>query len=286
MALFDSEWIFTIRFRWFDVPMATLSLFCPFVSSLSNSLGLYDGCSAAFGTFVTWGLPYLIGRVYFTRLEHLRELALGIVVGGLIYVPLCVWELRMSPRLHYLVYGFQSGWAEMAFGGFRAKVFMSCALETALWMTVTATTGLWLWGSRAVVHLHGFPFGWLLLALTLTAMLGRCAGAYLLMILGFSLWYLLKWSGSRLPAVALVLVPLLYISTRVSGVWTGEDAVNLVRSLVNERRADSLDFRMRNEDLLATKALQQPLLDGAVMDATSSTMRTANRSRPSTACGS
>ena len=101
MALFHSNLLFAFRPRWFDLPIVVYCCLCPIASSLSNSLGFYDGCAAALATSVTWGLPYLIGRVYFTRLEHLRELAVGIVVGGLICLPLCWWEMRMSPQLHF-----------------------------------------------------------------------------------------------------------------------------------------------------------------------------------------
>ena len=232
---------------------------CPIASSLSNDLGLYDGCSGALITSVTWGLPYLIGRVYFTRLEHLRELAVGIVVGGLICVPLCWWEMRMSPQLHNTLYGFMSGgWGEMSFGGYRPKLFLSCALELGLWMTATATTGFWLWASGSVKQLNGYSFGWLVFALIVTTILCRVTGAVIILILGLSLWFLLKWSGSRLPAVGLILVPVLYMATRASGIWTGEQAVDLIRTVVNDRRAESLEFRMMNENLLAEHALQQP----------------------------
>ena len=126
--------------------MATWCL-CPIPSSVLNTLGLYDGLSASFDYLVTWGLPYLIGRTFFTRFEHLREMSIHILIGGIIYVPLCLWEVRMSPQLHLTVYGFDSGWGEVVYGGYRPKVFMSTGLELGLWMAATATTGIWLWGS-------------------------------------------------------------------------------------------------------------------------------------------
>jgi tetratricopeptide (TPR) repeat protein len=259
MALFHSDLLFALRPRWFDLPIVIYCCFCPIASSLSNGLGFYDGCSVALIASVTWGLPYLIGRVYFTRLEHLRELAVGIFIGGIACVPLCWWEMRMSPQLHYTLYGFQNGgWGEMSFGGYRPKLFLSCALELGLWMTATATTGFWLWASGSVKKLYGFPSGWFVLALIATAILCKVTGAVIILILGLSVWSLLKWSGSRLPAVGLILVPVLYIATRTSANWTGDQAVDLIRMIVNDRRAQSLEFRMKNENLLAAHALRQP----------------------------
>ena len=48
------------------------------------------------------------------------------------------------------------------------------------------------------------------------------------------------------------------MTTRVSGIWTGEQAVELIRMVINDRRADSLEFRMENENLLAEHALRRP----------------------------
>src|SRR3954470_14694027 len=81
-AVFRVDLLLALRPRWADLPVAIWCL-CPIASSLINDLGLYDGLAMAFGHSVLWGLPYLIGRIHFTRLEHIRELAIGIVEGGL-----------------------------------------------------------------------------------------------------------------------------------------------------------------------------------------------------------
>jgi hypothetical protein len=258
-VIFRSDWLFSLRPRWYDLPMATWSL-CPIASSLANGLGLYDGISASFEYCVTWGLPYLIGRVYFTRLEHLRALAMGILEGGMAYVPLCLFEIRMSPHLHRMVYGFEpSGWGEVVLGGYRPKVFMSLALEVAMWMTVASTTGFWLWASGAVKELRGFALKYLLIPLIITTVLCKVAGGWLLLIMGISTWYLIKWSKSRLPVLVLVLVPSLYLLTRSTGLWSGQEAIDLVRSVLNERRAESLQVRISSENLLVAKALERPV---------------------------
>ena len=57
-----------------------------------------------------WGLPYLFGRMYFGTPEDLRYFAIGMAVGGLAYVPPCIWESRMSPQLLQQVYGYSNGW--------------------------------------------------------------------------------------------------------------------------------------------------------------------------------
>ncbi|MEM7262910.1 MAG: O-antigen ligase domain-containing protein, partial [Planctomycetota bacterium] len=93
--LFDFARVSRFRPRWCDFPMAIFCV-CPLASSLSNGLGAYDGLSAVIESVVGWGLPYLIGRLYFTDARALRELAIGMVGGALLYVPLCWFEIRLS----------------------------------------------------------------------------------------------------------------------------------------------------------------------------------------------
>ena len=94
--IFAPDRLLSFRPRWFDLPMLAWC-FCGIASSLQNGLGLYDGLSDALSQIVTWGLPYLIGRIYFGNPEDLRYFAVAMVIGGLAYVLPCLWEIRMSP---------------------------------------------------------------------------------------------------------------------------------------------------------------------------------------------
>ena len=97
--LFEPNRVLAFRPKWIDLPMLVLCL-CPMASSLSNGLGLYDGMSESNSQLLRWGLPYLIGRIYFNDYQSMRELAFGVFLGGLAYLPFCRFESRMSPQLH------------------------------------------------------------------------------------------------------------------------------------------------------------------------------------------
>src|SRR5688572_13689952 len=101
--IFDTDRLLSFRPRWIDLPII---VFCtsPAISSYLNGLGIYDGVSEIVRQTIIWGFPYLIGRIYFTDLESMRELAVGLFVGGLIYVPLCWMEVLLSPQLHRWIY--------------------------------------------------------------------------------------------------------------------------------------------------------------------------------------
>jgi hypothetical protein len=103
-VIFDPNRLLTFRPRWFDLPML---LWCHsgVASSLQNNLGLYDGLSDALSQCLTWGLPYLIGRLYFGNPEDLRYFATAMVIGGLSYILPSLYEIRMMTSLLKLVYG-------------------------------------------------------------------------------------------------------------------------------------------------------------------------------------
>ena len=260
MAVFDFNRLMSFRLRWFDLPVAMWCVSSLF-SSLSNGLGLYDGVTAVVARVVTWGLPYLIGRLYFGNLSGLRELARGIVIGGLVYVPFCLFEVRMSPQLHRLVYGFhQHVFAQtVRFGGWRPTVFMQHGLMVGMWMTAASLVGLWLWSTGYVKRLWGIPMLWVVAAVWGTAVLCKSAGALALLAAGVASLFAVKHLRTVAPLVCLVALPLLYMAGRVSGAWSGDGLVDVAGALFGEERAISLQCRQDNENLLMEKAMQRPL---------------------------
>lgn len=260
VALFDSSRLLSFRPRPIDLPMV-LWCACPFASALSNGLGTYEAVSAVLANVIAWGLPYLIGRLYFGELAGLRELAIGVFIGGLVYVPLCLFEIRMSPQLHSIVYGFkQPGWVEtMRFGGWRPTIFMQHGLMVGMWMAAASLVGAWLWMTGSLRRLCGVPTVWLVLALLATTVLCKSTGATALLAVGLGVLFLARRFRTFIPVVCLLLVPPVYMAARAGGLWSGEGAVALVEELVNKDRAHSLNVRFQNEAMLIDKALQRPV---------------------------
>jgi len=206
-------------------------------------------------------LPYLIGRLYFSDLHGLRDLAIGVFIGGLIYVPLCLFEIRMSPQLHRLVYGFHGTWGQnFRFGGYRPTVFMQHGLMVGMWMTAASLIGVWLWFSGSLKRLWSVPLGWLVPPLVITTVLVKSFGALALLVAGVAVLLSGKFSKSALPVLCLALVPVLYVPTRASGHWSGSEVVEAAAVVANDERSRSLGARMDYENILAKKALQRPVL--------------------------
>ncbi len=257
ISIFDQGRLLSFRPRWYDLPMAFWCL-SMFISALTNGLGPYEGIAALLDQLVAWGFPYLIGRFYFTDLDGLRELALGIAIGGLVYVPLCLYEIRMSPVLETMVYGIVH-FEPMRFGGYRPKVFLSGGLELGMWMTNSSLICYQLWSSGAVKTIRGFGFGKLLLILLGTTVLCKSTGALALLVVGIATLMITKWTKRSWAIWLLLAIPPTYTISRGFNLWSGQEAVQVSRSLVGADRAQSLEYRLNMENMLAGRAIQQPI---------------------------
>ena len=258
---FDHTRLLTFRPRWIDLPMIVWCI-CPFLSSIHNDLGIYDGCSAVLYQTIDWGIPYFIGRVYFSDFDGVQELAVGIFMGGLAYVPFCLYEIRMSPQLHTMIYGFyQHDFAQtIRFGGWRPTVFMEHGLAVGLWMAMASLLGVWLVFSGVVKNILGLNAVACVVLLLITTVLCKSTGATILLATGLAVLFAGRYLRTRLVFVALLLIAPAYMAFRSSSVWDGSTIVALSKEWVGPDRAESLAFRIRNEDMLAAKAFQQPIV--------------------------
>lgn len=257
--LFDLKTLLRYRPSWMDIPIVVWCVWA-LPSSLSNGMGFYPGISAVVGNVIAWGLPYFIGRVYFRRADALRELAIGVFIGGLIYVPLCLIEIRISPLLHYYLYGFhQHQWIQtIRFGGWRPTVFLPHGLDVAIWMTMASVVGIALCTTGAARKVCGVPTWILLGVLLITTVLCKSLGAILLLAAGIAVMYFTRWTRLRIALLALLLIAPVYIAGRSTQTMSRDAVLSVMTQQVTFGRQASLDFRLKQEDTLTDKALQQP----------------------------
>jgi hypothetical protein len=258
-CVYDIDTVLAFRPTIWDIPMFVWCT-CPYISSMFNGYGPYDGLSGIAYQVTDWGLPYFIGRIYFNDLKGLRELAYGIIVGGLLYVPLVLYEVRMSPQLHRIVYGYtQYEFSQSKrYGGFRPMVFMQHGLAVSMWMATTAMTAFWLWWSKSFYRVMKIKSGWAALALIVTAALCHSVGAIALMIIAVAVLWLTRVTKWSIWIILLTLGPPTWITVRTTDLWTGQNLVEFLHKY-DPRSADSLDIRLRSERVLCDRALQQPI---------------------------
>ena len=257
--IFDQERILSFRPSIVDTPMI-LWCVCPLISSLTNGLGLYDGLATLLRYVFTWGFPYLIGRLYFSDLKGLRDFAMGIFWGGLVYVPLCLLENLLSPQLHHWIYGFyQNSFAQTyRWGGWRPMVFMDHGLMVAVWMMSAFLIGFWMWVTGTRTRIKQYPISWFVGLLFFTFLMARSTGAWALSIMGAGVLFSIKFVKRSILVACLVIVPVVYMSVRATGLWDGYSLQKFVAENISYDRALSLWTRMENENIVVEKALQRP----------------------------
>ncbi|NET34051.1 MAG: O-antigen ligase domain-containing protein [Cyanothece sp. SIO1E1] len=246
------------RFGWLDLPMLIWCL-CPFASSLSNDLGPYDGFSEALKQTVTWGLPYFLGRIYLNNLVGLRQLAIGIFVGGLIYVPLCLFEVRMSPQLHRIVYGAYARAGQFAqafrYGGWRPTVFMNHGLQVAFWMMATALIGICLWKTGVLKELWTIRVKWLISALLMTVLLLKSTGVWILFGVGLVILFIAWQLRTAFTIVFLIGCMFIYLyQNTLTETYVTDQIISSLQEIISPERIESLEFRFNSEELLADHA--------------------------------
>jgi O-antigen ligase len=261
LLVFHPRLLLSLRPRLVDLPAFCL-LVVPFGSSMSNGLGPYDGLSATFQSGVSWFLPYVCGRAVFRSVEDLFDVAHVIFLGGMAYVPFCLYEIRMSPQLNMMVYGFaqHSFLQTIRFGGYRPMVFMQHGLAVGLWMGMATVCGYWLWRTKRLARWGRFRLSGAVALLAVTFVLCKSTGAIALAALAI----ISLEAGRRMArpwvVLALVLAAPVFLAGRIAHVWDGRSLVDFTSQNVGAERAQSLDFRLDNEDELMAKALQRPLL--------------------------
>src|SRR5262249_51810453 len=152
-----------------------------------------------------------------------REFAIGIILGGLVYVPLCLWEVRFSPQLQRQLYGTIQFWEDTRYGSYRPIVFMATGLEVGMWMTAASLCAYWLWRCATVKHLWGIPMGWVTAALIAPSVLCKSVGAIWLLFTGIALLEASHWTKSKAWVWILVIAPPFYMTTRATGLWSGRE---------------------------------------------------------------
>lgn len=228
-----------------------------FGPTVLQGLSLNDGLSGIL-LACTSLLPFVLGRKILAYPDQQRQFLSVMIAAGAAYSLLALFEIRMSPQLNNMVYGFfPHSWLQhIRPGGFRPLVFLNHGLWLAIFFatTIIAAFGVWkfnLTHRRGLVLFAGI---WLLITLALSNSLGA-----LLITMGLlPALIFLRPRHILLIAAVLGMVVLIYPLLRGSGLIPTERAVELARS-VNEDRASSLSFRLRNEDLFLQRSAERPV---------------------------
>ena len=242
-------------------------------------LRLYDAVSVLANLMIAL-LPFFLGRRYLATPESHVTLLRIFCIAGLGYSLLSLYEVRMSPQLNRMVYGFFPGsfQQQMRGGGFRPLVFLHHGLWLGIFtaMTVLSAAALWRHSmaegkSKADAagagdskttggKTNGATWLWAgaVLWLLVTLVLSHSIGALAIGILLLPVVLLFGVRGQLLLATIVACTVLFYPMLRGTGLIPVDTVVSWAKS-INEERAASLEFRLVNEDALLLRADEKPL---------------------------
>ena len=215
----------------------------------------YDGGSAVIAQLL-FVLPFFLGRQLLRNAEDTEEVMRVLVAAGLFYSLPVLFEIRMSPQLHTWIYGYfpHSFGQQVRDGGFRPVVFLGHGLLVAFFVMTTVVAAAALW--RTESRVHRLPAGAITAYLSAVLVLCKTLSAALY---GAVLAILVRLTGPRLQvriALLLVIVTLLYPTLRTIDLFPTRALLEFATSFSADR-AQSLEFRLNNEDQLLERAWQR-----------------------------
>jgi hypothetical protein len=219
----------------------------------------YDAVSFALVTVLRVLIPFQLGKILFRRSMDGKDLLKALVIAILVYTPLILIELKMSPQLHNWIYGYrQHSFAQTKRGtGWRPMVFMYHGLALAMvsCTAVLAASTLYKLKERSVRWLSP---GWALVWTAVILVGLNSVGALVYGIVCLPI--LLRWSpkGQIRFALGLAIFTLLYPCLRYTGIFPAQEIVDWVAE-TSPLRAESLGFRFMHEDMLLEKLSLLPL---------------------------
>ena len=220
-------------------------------------LTLYDGLSTAL-TVGVMIVPFLLGYAYLSRPEDHRTVLIVLVIFGVLYSMLALYEIRMSPQLNRTFYGFfPHSWVQHKRGGsWRPIVFLKHGLYVGIYLAMATLAALALlrqsndeWRNKAK---------WMAVLIGCTLLFSSNLGAMLIVVILAPVLFFLSPKMQLLLAALIAALVLTYPMARGAGLVPTSVVISLVEKIDTER-ADSLQFRLDNEDVLLAKATQRPV---------------------------
>ncbi len=206
----------------------------------------------ALALFIALGLdiylPFSVGQRLYKTSQDLRDLFGVMVKCFVVYIPLMLLEIRISPQLHNMLYGFHPGMFGSAIrgNGYRAIVFMDNGLGVAMFVFACLSAGIGLGVSKARMGLLWF---------TMIAAKSFAPVAYAFAVTVVA--PLKKPAISRFVIIGSIFVTVAFPALRAENLFPAKELVEFFAK-INEARAASLGFRFDNEDILLDRANLKP----------------------------
>lgn len=228
-----------------------------YANRMLPALKLYDAASMI-GNMLFALLPFLLARKFLAHPDAQRTLLFVLVLAGLLYSLPALYEVRMSPQLSRMIYGyFPHDWIQhIRGGGYRPVVFLNHGLWLAIFLCSAFLGAMSLWRANRGPHRLRWVLAtlWLFMTLILSKGLGALGIGILLGGMILFLPIRLQVLGAAIIAGMVLVYPML----RGAGIVPVESVIEFTEG-IDAERAGSLAYRVENENILLEKANERPL---------------------------
>jgi hypothetical protein len=257
------------RFRpslW-DLPMA---LWCcvPLMSAATHWSTFREGLSGVLYQTLSWGVPWVLGRIWFSDRESLLLAAKAWVIAGVCYVPICLVEICAGPQLYAFLYGYQPYRLVGAdrYIGFRPIGLLEDGNQLGIWMAAATLIACCLAFRRLEGRILGIPIGWVAAGLAFTTLLCQSAGSIVLLVVLLPLTLLNGRTVLRASVAILTLGIVVFALFRITGLVSlralarGNGLIHSLANGLTDIGRHSLVWRLARDESHIRLALQHPLL--------------------------
>lgn len=265
--VFDRSSFKRFRLTVWDLAMG-MWLIAPLLSAIANPDNFGEGCAGEIYQLLAWGSPYLIGRLYFTDAQSLRFAAKAFVIGGLAYIPFCIFEIIRGPVIYAWLYGylpFQMNGAER-FIGYRPVVLLENGNQLGIWMATATLIAMWLWRQKTTKDILKIPIVLVAASLFIVTLLCQSTGAIILLLALVPFVFVDPRHLSRTVSIVMVVGILAFAAFRIANFVSLRDLVKenpVAHSVDKSLRSigkGSLGWRLHQDERHIDTALEQPIL--------------------------
>ena len=205
----------------------------------------YDAFSNVFRALL--GLvPFFLGRYFFTGVKDNEAIFKILVIMALIYSIPMLYEIRFSPQLHRIVYGYHGSdfIQNMRGDGFRPTVFVGGGLSLAFWLSTCTIAAMALHKNKLRIRKLS-PFI-IVCFLSVVLVLSKTWSAFIYVIIGAVLMYRLSPSKQVRWSFLMSTLIMLYPVSKMMNIFPDKAIISTIAEY-NTERADSMqqDIQMK-----------------------------------------
>jgi hypothetical protein len=270
VLVFDRAALMRLRPVWADLPLALWCLW-PLLQSAGAAQPQPAGWVASLYLVGSWGLPWLLGRLYFATPDGLLLLVKGLVFAGVACLPFSLIESVFGPVTYAWLYELHPFRLDGAtrYIGYRPIGFFEHGNQFGLWVSLCALAAVWLAWTTPPAHRHAPLYRGLAVLVVAMAVAAQSVGGILILALGVALLWVSRWVRPRLMLAGASAVLILSGAVYVSGVVPitrlakdtamGQRAVGVFKSIGRS----SFTWRIAQDQRLMGEAMKKPITGSA-----------------------